>query len=45
MSAGFGAGQIGAPAALEEQRVAGDESAVDEEALAARACAPACAAA
>ena len=37
---GVAAGQVGAPAAVEEQRVAGDEAAVDEEALAARACGP-----
>ncbi len=30
------AGEVGAPAALEEQRVAGDEPAVEQEALAAR---------
>ena len=40
---GVGAGQVGAAAALEEERVAGDQAAVDHEALAARACAPACA--
>ena len=33
---GVAAGQVGAAAAVEEERVAGDELAVDEEALAAR---------
>ena len=37
---GVAAGEVGAAAAVEEQRVARDEAAVDEEALAARACGP-----
>ena len=40
---GVAARKIGAAAAVEEQRVAGDEPAVDEEALAARRVARACA--
>ncbi len=36
---GVGAGQVGAAAAVEEQRVPGDQPAVDEQALAAR-CVP-----
>ena len=40
---GVAAREVGAAAAVEEQRVAGDEATVDEEALATRACDRECA--